>query len=140
MRQIFKYILKRGFYAALKNNFIQKTPEKHYEDLKMSIAYGVSFSLIYMPLGAIVKLILKLSGGNTHIPKSTSILFAFASIPIIVYPVRRYLNSISLTELIEEDEILQKKLSTQYTWVVLSILGLMILWMFLIRVTYLSLR
>ena len=140
MRQIFKYILKRGFYAAQKNNFIQKSPEKHYEDLKASIAYGVSFSLIYMPIGAIIMLIVKLSGGNTNIPKPIAILLALASIPIIVNPLRRFLNTISLTELKEDDETLQKKLSSQYTWVVLCLIGSMVLWMFLIRVTYLSLR
>lgn len=75
MRQVFIHILKRGFYAALKNNFIQKTHETLLEDLKTSIAYGVSFSLIYMPLGAVTMLIFKLSGGDTHISKPIAIFF-----------------------------------------------------------------
>lgn len=140
MKQFFIYILKRGFYASLKNNLIRKSPEKHYEELKTSIAYGVSFSLIYMPLGAIIMLFLKLLGVSIHIPKPISLLIALASIPIIVNPVKRYLNSISLTELREDDEALQKTLSSQYTWVVFFLIGLMVLWMFLIRMTYLNLR
>lgn len=138
MHNIFASILKRGFYASLKNNYIEKTPEQHFQAVKKSFALCVSFCLIFMPVGGLIMLIIKLNGGEVKPSSPFVILIAVASIYIIDKSVKKYLDTFSLSDIEEKDPSKHKTLGGQYIWIVLGIITLMVFCMFLIRVTYLG--
>ena len=101
---------------------------------------GLSFGMFFMPIIGILMMIAKLLKLYNVIPFIFQLIIALISIPLILNPVTRILNSISLTELEENNYEIQKKLSNEYSWFVLIFLASLAFFMGMIRFTYLYFR
>ena len=140
MRKLFKYILKRAYYASLINNPILTTSNERFDAVKKSLSRGLSFGMFFMPIIGISMMIAKVLKLYDVVPFIFQLIIALISIPLILNPVTRILNSISLTELEENNSEIQKKLSNEYSWFVLIFLVSVVFFMGMIRFTYLYFR
>ena len=140
MRKLFKYILKRAYYASLINNPILTTSNERFDAVKKSLSRGLSFGMFFMPIIGISMMIAKVLKLYDVVPFIFQLIIALISIPLILNPVTRILNSISLTELEENNSEIQKKLSNEYSWFVLIFLVSVVFFMGMIRFAYLYFR
>ena len=108
MRKLFKYILKRAYYASLINNPILTTSNERFDAVKKSLSRGLSFGMFFMPIIGISMMIAKVLKLYDVVPFIFQLIIALISIPLILNPVTRILNSISLTELEENNSEIQK--------------------------------
>jgi hypothetical protein len=146
-----------------RNNILQMTEDECFETTKRNIAYGASLCLVFFPLVFLFMVISKLMGFHLTIskyvdwykcfdpshqacfhvtvPKPVALLLAIASVFVIVSQVKKKLDTVSLTEIEEEeDSLIQKKLSLQYYWFVLGMLATSVVSIYGIRLLYFSLK